>query len=296
MKNLIEQRFICCRFITLLLILSISLTGCGGDENIIDSRNPAEDSVERLYKELVGTYDLFKAEVTYVNQPKLVLEPPKIAGTMTISSDQKITQDISVSGVSVSVSGIFEIRPDEKLLLIDNDQSDLISKLTYTWDGEILTTIVDVGTYVEKDFWRKFSPRVIKLSDAPENLAAPAIFILASPPSGSEIAPNAAIVATFDNVLDSDITVSAGAVTVADKTVRITGPFTPGPLNLTITWADGSQTLTYTVIAPDHMAPFVTGGTIKDGARGVDPEKINEDGVIEVTFSEDVVGHIALLN
>ena len=159
MKNLIEQRFICRRFITLLLILSIFLTGCGGDESIIDSLNPAEDSVERLYKELVGTYDLFKAEVTYVNQPKLVFAPPKIAGTMTISSDQEITQDISVSGVSVSVSGTFEIRPDEKLLLIDNDQSDLISKLTYTWDGEILTTIVDVGTYVEKDFWRKFTPR-----------------------------------------------------------------------------------------------------------------------------------------
>lgn len=146
MKNLIAQRFICRRFITLLLVLSVFLTGCGADE----------DDVENLYKELVGTYDLFKAEVTYVNQPKLVLAPPNITGTMTISSDQKIVQKIQVSGVFVSVSGIFEIHPDEKLLLIDNDQSDLISKLTYTWDGEVLTTTGDAGTYVEKNFWRKF--------------------------------------------------------------------------------------------------------------------------------------------
>ena len=132
-------------FILIALILSFFMIGCGADE----------DEVDNLYNDWVGTYDFFKAEVTYVNQPKLVLEPPQVVGTMTISSDQKITQNIFVSGVSVSVSGTFEIRPDEKLLLIDNDQSDLISKLTYTWDGEILTT-VDVGTYIEKDFWRKF--------------------------------------------------------------------------------------------------------------------------------------------
>ena len=167
MKNLIEQRFICRRFITLLLILSTFLTGCGEDESIIDSLNPAEDSVEGLYKELVGTYDLFKAEVTYVNQPKRVLEHPQITGTMTISSDQKIAQKINVSGISVFVSGTFEIFVDKKLLSIDNDQTDLISKLTYTWDGEVLTTTIDVGTYIEKDFWRKFTPRVIELSYAP---------------------------------------------------------------------------------------------------------------------------------
>ena len=157
MKNLIAQRFICHRFIILLLILSIFLTGCGREESIIDILNPAEDSVERLYNDLVGTYDLFKAEVTYVNQPKLVLEPPQISGTMTISSDQKIAQEINVPGVSVSVTGTFEILVEEKLLLIDNDQVDLISKILYTWDGEVLTTTIDVGTYIEKDFWRKLN-------------------------------------------------------------------------------------------------------------------------------------------
>ena len=158
--------------LALLLILSVFLTGCGADENTVDSLTTAEDNaednvednVESLYKELVGTYDLFKGEVTYVDQPKLVLVPPQVSGTMTISSDQKISQKIKVSGVSVFLSGTLEILVDEKLLLVDNDQTDVISKLTYTWDGEILTTVIDVGTYIEKDFWRKLNNSVIELN------------------------------------------------------------------------------------------------------------------------------------
>ena len=46
--------------------------------------------------------------------------------------------------------------------------------------------------------------------------------------------------------------------------------------------------------AADNTKPEVTGGTIKDGAEDVDPAEINDAGVIEVTFSEDVSGNIAL--
>ena len=54
------------------------------------------------------------------------------------------------------------------------------------------------------------------------------------------------ITVTFDNP-PRDVTVSAGTVTVAGKTATIAGPFTPGPLALTITWADGTQALNYSV-------------------------------------------------
>lgn len=47
------------------------------------------------------------------------------------------------------------------------------------------------------------------------------------------------------------------------------------------------------VIVPDVTPPRVTGGTISDGAEDVDPEPINADG-IEIIFSEDVAGNIAL--
>ena len=111
-------------------------------------------------------------------------------------------------------------------------------------------------------------------------------FISATPPGG-EIAANGTITVTFDNA-PADVTVSAGTVIVAGKTATIVGPFTLGPLALTITWADGTQTLNYTVTAPDTDPPTVTGGTIKDGDKDVDPEVINSDGKIEITFSEKV--------
>ena len=112
-------------------------------------------------------------------------------------------------------------------------------------------------------------------------------------PSSDEIAANATITVTFDYV-PVDATVSTGTVRVIGKTATITGPFTPGPLALTITWADGTHALNYTVTAPDTDPPIVTGGTVKDGDKDVDPEAINTDGKIEIDFSEDVSGNIAL--
>ena len=38
----------------------------------------------------------------------------------------------------------------------------------------------------------------------------------------------------------------------------------------------------------------MTGGTVNDGDTDVDPAAINSDGIIEITFSEEVTGHIAL--
>ena len=77
----------------------------------------------------------------------------------------------------------------------------------------------------------------------------PANFVSASPPGG-QIAVNGAITVTFDNA-PIDVTVNVGTVTVAGKTATIVGPFTPGPLALTITWADGTQALNYTATGPD---------------------------------------------
>ena len=77
----------------------------------------------------------------------------------------------------------------------------------------------------------------------------PANFVSATPPGG-DIAANGTITVTFDNA-PADVTVSAGTVTVAGKTATIAGPFTPGALTLTITWADGTQAFNYRVTSPD---------------------------------------------
>ena len=120
----------------------------------------------------------------------------------------------------------------------------------------------------------------------------PVNFFSALPPGG-DIAANEAITVVFDNA-PADVTVSAGTVRVGGKTATITGPFKPGPLELTIRWADGTQVLHYTVTTLCCSAPIITGGTVKDGDKDVNPEIINSDGTIEITFSEEVTGNIAL--
>lgn len=122
-----------------------------------------------------------------------------------------------------------------------------------------------------------------------------ASFVSASPPSGSSIAGNATITVTFDHD-PGDVTASIGIVAGGGKARQITGPFASGPLNLTLTWTNGrrSYTLTYNVIASDTTPPYVTGGTVFDGDEDVDPKAINSDGKIEITFSEEVSGNIAL--
>ena len=77
-----------------------------------------------------------------------------------------------------------------------------------------------------------------------ENEKIPVNFVSADPPSGSGFPRT--IQLTFDGVPE-DVETSAGVVVVAGRIVIINGPFTPGPLNITVTWSDGSITLTYTV-------------------------------------------------
>ena len=120
----------------------------------------------------------------------------------------------------------------------------------------------------------------------------PANFVSATPPGG-EIAANGSITVTFDNA-PTNVEASAGTVTVAGKTATITGPFNPGPLALTIRWADGIEVLHYTATAPCCAPPVITGGTVLDGDTDVDPEAINNDGRIEITFDQEVTGNITL--
>ena len=121
----------------------------------------------------------------------------------------------------------------------------------------------------------------------------PVNFVSANPPSGAVIAANARITITFDNA-PADVRVNWGAAAPSGKTVTVNGPFTPGLLNLTVIWADGTQELKYTVSAPCCAPAGITGGTVKDGDKDVDPEAINSTGKIEITFTEDVTGNIAL--
>ena len=128
-----------------IVTLNFFMAGCGEDEADVDT----------LYEELVGTYELFRAELTFSDGSEIVLEPPDINGRMALSSARKMTQELEVYGNSIVLKGTFEIFPDEGVIEIDNETVDLISRATYTWDGSVFTTTLDVGTFIETDFWRK---------------------------------------------------------------------------------------------------------------------------------------------
>ena len=142
-----------------------------------------------------------------------------------------------------------------------------------------------------------------KVSDAAGNetdlsitfttIRPPVAFVSVTPTVQSPIAVDATITLTFDNTPD-DVKVFPGVATITGKAVEVAGPFNPGPLALTVTWADGSQTLTYVVRTPDTEAPNIIGGTFSDGDKNVDPEKVNNSGQIEVEFNEAVSGNISL--
>ena len=74
-------------------------------------------------------------------------------------------------------------------------------------------------------------------------------FVSVIPPSGDTIASNTTLTLAFDNT-PIDFKSSIGNVTVAGKTVSIKGPFKSDHLEITITWADGTIQLFYTVSAP----------------------------------------------
>ena len=128
-----------------------------------------------------------------------------------------------------------------------------------------------------------------------EEEVAAAEFSSAAPAGGSEIAANTNITLTFSSD-PGEVTVPGATVTGGGKTRTVAGPFAEGALTLAVSWTngDGSTSLSYTVKAADNEAPTVTGGTVEDGEEDVDPEEINTDGVIEITFSEEVSGNIAL--
>ena len=75
-----------------------------------------------------------------------------------------------------------------------------------------------------------------------EEESAPVSFVSAAPVAC--VPANGTITVTFDGKPE-DVTVNFGTVTVEGKTVSITDLFRAGPLELTITWKGGTQTLNY---------------------------------------------------
>ena len=76
---------------------------------------------------------------------------------------------------------------------------------------------------------------------------APVHFVSVTPRSGESIPANTTLTLTFDGV-PTNLSSSPGKVTVDGRTAKIQGPFTPGPLQIILTWTDSTVTLTYTIV------------------------------------------------
>ena len=184
-------------------------------------------------------------------------------------------------------------------------QIDTDDTITLTFDNppEGVTVSTGVATLTEETvaITGPFAPGALALTvtwtDGTQTLnytiRPPAAFVSANPKARSQIDVDDTITLTFDNPPE-DVTVNIGTARIIGKRVRITGAFDPGALALTITWADGTQTLNYTVRVPDTEAPKITSGSVNNGDKDVDPDALNLPGRIEVTFNETVTGNIAL--
>ena len=156
---------------------------------------------------------------------------------------------------------------------------------------DLVTTGVDNPISIALSIPSQRTPAVAQQEEA----ATAAKLSSATPAAGATIAVNATITLTFSSD-PGEVTVAGAVVIGGGRTRTVVGPFAKGALTLAVGWTNGngSTSLSYIVKAADNTAPTVTGGTVRDGDEDVDPEKINGDGKIEVTFSEEVSGNLAL--
>lgn len=204
--------------------------------------------------------------IVLVSTPLFLSADPAANSQLDVNDAITVTFDNAPENVTVS-TGVAIV--DGKIVTITGPFTAGPLALTITWsDGTQTQTL----TYTVKQ---------------------PVAFVSVHPRIDSELTVNDTITFTFDSPPD-DVTVNAGIATIDGKIVTIKGPFTPGPLNLTIGWNDGSLTFTYTVAGPDTDAPDISSGTVSDGDKDVDAKVINSTARIEITFSEEVSGNITL--
>lgn len=145
-----------------ILMLNCLMTGCGNDEvmeedatdSLLEKMGGDENDIDRLYEELVGEYELIRAIVKYVESGEIIdLKPPEISGSMTITLNRTVRQEVEVLGNEVIAEGTFELLPADGTMEVR--QGAVIIPIIYTWDGSIFTTALDFGLYFETDYWRK---------------------------------------------------------------------------------------------------------------------------------------------
>ena len=239
-----------------------------------------------------ATLELVKGkEIRHATTYVIMGKVSDAAGNETNLSITFTTIRPPVAFVSANPAAKSQLAVDDAITLtFDNTPEELVV-------SSGTATVADKTVTIEGPFEPGALALVVTWADGSQTLnytiRSPATFVRARPTSGTTIDVDDTITLTFDE-RPRDVEVSTGTARTTGRTVRITGPFKSGALALSITWSDGTQTLNYTVRAPDTDAPQITSRTITDGKKDVDPEQVNNSRKIEVTFNETVSGDIAL--
>ena len=81
-------------------------------DSLVEKMGGDENGIDRLYEELVGEYELIRAKVKYAESGEIIdLKPPDVSGSMTITLNRTIRQEVEVLGNEVIAGGTFELFP-----------------------------------------------------------------------------------------------------------------------------------------------------------------------------------------
>lgn len=111
----------------------------------------------------------------------------------------------------------------------------------------------------------------------------PAVLQSSAPADGATVPQGSIVTLNFDK--------NPGAVTVNGTAAEGSGKkrtFTVTQASNAIAWDNGgTATLNFTLTEPDTTPPSLSSSSPKDGATGVDPDDINQNGIM-LTFNETI--------
>ena len=129
-------------------------------------------------RKLVGAYRLDHFRVAYDDGKSLSDASPDVAfsGNMTITEDNRITQDVTVNNITVHMTAEIVSTPDDSTLRVSSQKKTYNIRIRFT--SPTLVTVMDAhplgGAFIETDTWTRTSTKVLKRPDRGDSRAGEA--------------------------------------------------------------------------------------------------------------------------
>jgi hypothetical protein len=136
-------------------ILSMSFIQCEESAPTKESKDLTLPAV----KKLVGDYRLDHFQVAYDDGSILSDGSPNVVftGSMTVTADNQITQDVTFNGVSVHMTAGIVSAPNDSTLQVNSQKKTYNIRIRFA--APVLTTVLDAhqigGNFIETDTWSR---------------------------------------------------------------------------------------------------------------------------------------------